>query len=167
MVFNFKSPLFVYVLKCVAGICVGYWLYVTFPQHQFFWSLISVLLVLAPENTDSHKLAYYRMGANILGSVIGLLLFLLHLPELLALCIGIVIVILVGNYLKLDPAIRSALAALIIVMVHGQGHTFMLALERVGCVVVGCLIGLLITITADFIIKATGGDKAVDIHQGE
>jgi len=142
----------IYIVECIIGLCICYSLYKYFPEHQFYWSLISVVLVIAPDGKDSNRLAFDRMKANILGSSIGLLLFLIHWPNLFLICIGVILTIVIGTFLKLHTAMRSSLAALVIVMVHEeqQNSTWHIALERVGCVMVGCIIGLLITLTFNF-----------------
>jgi uncharacterized membrane protein YgaE (UPF0421/DUF939 family) len=116
--------------------------------------MISVVLVIAPDGT-SNRLAIDRMKANILGSSIGLLLFLIHQPNLFLICIAVILTILIGMFLKLNTALRPALAALIIVMVHEeqQNSTWHIAIERMGCVMLGCVIGLLITIVFNWVSK--------------
>ena len=32
-----KSPIVIYTVKCLIGLSIGYWLFVSFPNHQFFW----------------------------------------------------------------------------------------------------------------------------------
>jgi uncharacterized membrane protein YgaE (UPF0421/DUF939 family) len=146
---EFYTPrIAVYILECVLGLCICYTLYKCFPQHQFYWSMISVVLVIAPDGKDSDRLAFDRIKANILGSSVGLSLFLIRVPDLFSICLGVMLTIAIGILLKLQSALRSALAALIIVMIHeeGQNSTWHIALERMGCVIIGCIIGLLITL---------------------
>src|SRR6202042_2589836 len=99
--------------------------------------------VIAPDSKNSNQLAFDRMKANILGSLIGLLLFLIHWPNLFLVCIVVILNIIIATFLKLHTAMRSSLAALVIVMVHEaqQNSTWHIALERMGCVMVGCIIG--------------------------
>jgi uncharacterized membrane protein YgaE (UPF0421/DUF939 family) len=115
--------------------------------------MVSLVLVIAPDGTDSNRLAFDRMKANVLGSSVGLLLFLIHRPNLFLICIGVVLTIIIGTFLKLNLALRSSLSALVIVMVHEQqqNSTWNIALERMGCVMLGCMIGLLITIGFNFV----------------
>jgi len=149
-----KSPVFIYVLKCLAGLSAGYILYISFPQYPFFWSIISTLLVLAPDAADSNKLAFDRMRANIIGSTAGLLIFLIHEPTFLLICAGIVLTIMICSMLKLMGTVRTSLAALIIVTVHaGQPATWHTAVERMVCVVAGCVIGLAVTFIFSFSLK--------------
>jgi uncharacterized membrane protein YgaE (UPF0421/DUF939 family) len=110
--------------------------------------MISVVLVIAPNSKDSNQLAFDRIKANILGSSVGLLLFLIRIPNLFLICIGVMLTIAIGIFLKLNSALRSALSALVIVMIHeeGKSSTWHIALERMGCVIIGCIIGLLITL---------------------
>ncbi len=145
--------IFIYISECIIGLCLCYSLYKYFPQHQFFWSMVSLVLVIAPDGTDSNRLAFDRMKANVLGSSVGLLLFLIHRPNLFLICIGVVLTIIIGTFLKLNLALRSSLSALVIVMVHEQqqNSTWNIALERMGCVMLGCMIGLLITIGFNFV----------------
>jgi uncharacterized membrane protein YgaE (UPF0421/DUF939 family) len=143
----YNSRLFIYILQCIIGLCISYTLYKCFPQHQFYWCMISTVLVIAPDGKDSNQLAFDRMKANILGSVIGLLLFLIHQPNLFLISIAVIITIMTGTLLRLNTALRSALAAVVIVMIHeeGQNSTWHIAIERMVCTIIGCIIGLLIT----------------------
>ena len=107
-----------------------------------------MVLVIAPNGKDSNQLAFDRIKANILGSSVGLSLFLIRIPNLFLICIGVMLTIVIGMVLKLNSALRSAPSALVIVMIHeeGQNSTWHIALERMGCVIIGCIIGLLITL---------------------
>src|ERR1700692_1551393 len=109
----YNSRLFIYILECIIGLCVSYTLYKCFPEHQFYWSMISTVLVIAPDGKGSNQLAFDRMKANILGSTVGLLLFLIHIPNLFLICIGVMLTIALGTILKLNAALRSALSALV------------------------------------------------------
>lgn len=107
-----------------------------------------MVLVIAPDGKDSNKLAFDRMKANVLGSSTGLLMFLIHQPNLFFICAAVILTIVTGILLKPGIAIRSALAALVIVMIQEQqqNSTWHIAFERMGCVMTGCLTGLLITL---------------------
>ena len=149
-----RMKVIIYPIKCVLGLCIGYLLYKHFPQHQFYWSMISVLLVLAPDGNDSNKLVFDRIRATILGSSIGLILFLIYTPNLFLICIGIVATISIGMRFKLDNAIRSALVSLVIVMIQEQKDgTWKAAVERIVCVIIGCFIALLLTLIVNLFIQ--------------
>src|ERR1700759_3924433 len=89
-----KKEDWLYIAKCIIGAVICYWLYEAFPQYPFFWALISVVLVVSPENDK--KLAYLRIEGNFLGSAIGLLLFFVPLPTIFILCLGVAFTIILG-----------------------------------------------------------------------
>ncbi|HOP62762.1 MAG TPA: FUSC family protein [Spirochaetota bacterium] len=135
-----------YLVKCLLGSAICYALYLVFPEHQFQWSIISLLLVLAPEEKDSFRLSVDRMKANIIGALIGLTALLLYGMNITVLLVSVSATILFCTFIKLGNASRSALAALIIVLTdeeHRAGG--MSAYERMFCVVAGCIIAMIIT----------------------
>jgi len=142
----FQNPLFLYVLKCLVGVSLGYALYIFFPEHQFIWTMISTLIVLTPENNDVHHLALDRIKANIIGSSIGLLIFFLHSPDLMSLFLGITGIIILCSVLKHIHAARTALVAFLIVILHeNRTNSWRGATERMGCVITGCVIAIIVT----------------------
>jgi uncharacterized membrane protein YgaE (UPF0421/DUF939 family) len=154
-----RLRLILYSAKCVLGLCAGYALYRLYPQHQFYWSIISVLLVLAPDGKDSNKLAFERVVANIIGSGAGFLVQVAHSPNLFLLSLGVILTIAICTAFKVETVFRSALVSFIIVAIHQhQIDSWRIALERIGCVFIGCLIALVITYLFNFAMapKASG-----------
>lgn len=135
-----------YVAKCVVGVAVGYIPYKAFPQYssQLFWVLLSILLSITHDN--SSKVAIDRMKGNLIGSAIGLLAFLLHHPSNLpTIGLGVALTITLCFCLKLIEVSRTALVAFIIVVVYEEKDGgWEVAAHRMGCVIAGCLIGLVI-----------------------
>lgn len=135
-----------YICKCLLGLIICYFLYIIIPGHQLQWSIISALLVLAPEGKDSIALSVARMKANIIGASVGLAVFLLTLSQFVALGLGVVATILICTFFKLGVAMRSALAALIIVLINDDGgNKWQLGVDRMMSVIAGCLIAMGIT----------------------
>ncbi|MFR0778886.1 MAG: FUSC family protein [Zhenhengia sp.] len=144
----------IYVLKCLLGLALCYFFYWLFPQYRFYWSIVSVLLVISPDDLDCKKLPIARMKANIAGSLVGLILFITHPPNLLMMSIGVVTTILICYIIQLGTATRSALAALIIVLVQQlNDHSLISAFERMVSVVLGCLVALFITYLFEYAHK--------------
>jgi uncharacterized membrane protein YgaE (UPF0421/DUF939 family) len=136
-----------YLLKCLLGTLICHRFYVWYPDHQLYWSIVSVLLVLAPEPRDSVHLSLTRIWANAIGAAVGLVFYLMPLPTLLALCLGVVATILACHALALGHASRTALAALVIVFIQqSESSNWTIALERVGSVLLGCLVALALTL---------------------
>ena len=147
----------VYVAKLIVGVIVCYILYKSFPQYPFYWSLVSVVLAISIDNNNNQ--AYDRIKANTLGCAVGICLYPLDLPELLIICIGVIIIIFLGIGFKIIGTLRSALSSLIIVTLQvEQTKHWYIALERVGCVVTGCVVALLITVIANQLIKTKNQD---------
>ncbi|GEP91204.1 Fusaric acid resistance protein-like [Chitinophaga terrae (ex Kim and Jung 2007)] len=136
----------IYAAKCVTGVLAVLGLSFLFNYDNVVWVLISVMLVLSPDGSDAVTLAVTRIKANIIGAISGFLLILIHPNMIVMMSIAVMITVLLCNLLRLEPATRTALAATIIVMTHEAGsHLWDTAVERVLSVLVGCLLGLLIT----------------------
>ena len=135
-----------YIAKCLVGVTVGYLLMQTFPRQsgQYYWLLISILLSITHDNNS--KVAQDRMRGNVVGSLVGLVMYLVHNPpNLLTICLGVVATILLCFYLDLVEVCRIALVGFIIVMIYEETHSSWTgAIYRMVGVVLGCLIGLAI-----------------------
>lgn len=136
-----------YTIKCLLGTAICYGFYKAFPQYYLLWSIVSLLLVLAPDPGNSISLPIARIKANITGALVGLLCFTLPFHQLLNLLIGVVLTIFICSWLKFPTATRSALAALVIVLLQEFGKPmWSYALQRIFAVLLGCLVGLALTL---------------------
>lgn len=152
--YSIGSDLIIYVFRCIIGFLIGYQLYIQFPEHELFWTLLSIILVISPEAKDSKRLAIERFKSNLIGSGIGLLCFLIHTPNVFVVLLGIILSILVCYFFELMNVARTAIVALVIVLIHEQHLlTWLGAIERFISVALGCFIGLFITICTSYIIN--------------
>lgn len=135
----------VYLIKVILGVIICYILYKSIPEYPFYWSLVSVVIATSLDRSTDQ--AYDRIKANILGCVVGASLYPIQLPELLIMCIGVVIIVFLAIGFKITSTLRSALAAFIIICLQIETikHWY-IALERVVCVVAGCVVALLLTL---------------------
>lgn len=167
----FQSTVFqvdfgLYLVKCLLGASACYGLYVLFPDIQFSWSIVSVLLVLAPDFHDSVKLAVARMKANIIGAAIGLGTFLVRTPDLWSLLVSVVSTIFVCTFLQLGAATRTALAAVVIVLIQEKEHNdWNLGLQRMVAVVAGSVVALLLTLAFRNFPKKSRSDDEKDASE--
>jgi uncharacterized membrane protein YgaE (UPF0421/DUF939 family) len=138
-----------YVAKCLVGVTVGYLLMRAFPHEsgQYYWVLISVVLSITHDNNS--KVALDRMRGNMVGSVVGLLVFFLHNPPILiTICIGVILIITLCFALDLIGVCRTALVGFIIVILYEGDHSSWAgAIYRMITVLGGCLLGLAINYT--------------------
>ena len=144
----------IYLIKCIIGTIVCYGLYAAFPEYPFYWSIISCLLVFSQEN--DRELALNRIRANFLGSSVGLAVYFFPIPHVVMFCLGVAFTIMLGILLKIEPTIRSALAAVIIVIINENkaDTAWLVSLQRAGCVLLGCLIALFISMFFNRLYKA-------------
>lgn len=146
---NWKvNPLLVYIAKAVAGAVIVLILSKIFNYPDIAWCLISVELVLSPDNAEAIPLALTRMKANLSGGIVSLFCLLLGQPDVYTLSLAMILTILVCHMFKLMAGSRSAIAAVVIILLHKGGIGYSLwgtALERVISVIAGCALGLIIT----------------------
>jgi uncharacterized membrane protein YgaE (UPF0421/DUF939 family) len=114
------------------------------------WCLISVILVLTPDNTEAVPLALTRIKANIVGGVASILCLLALAPTPLTIILAIIVTIVSCYFFRLMTGSRAAIAAVIIIMMHGMEYTepffWTATIKRLLAVIAGCFIGLLITL---------------------
>ncbi|UUV20686.1 FUSC family protein [Paenimyroides aestuarii] len=94
------SPIIIYTFRCVLGFLAGYLLMLQFPKMELFWTLLSIILVISPEGKDSQKLTLERVRSNFIGSIVGLLCFLIHATNIYVLLLGIVATIVICYLFK-------------------------------------------------------------------
>lgn len=152
--YSIGSDLIIYGFKCIIGFLIGYQLYLRFPEYELYWTLLSIILVISPEAKDARRLAIERFKANLIGSGIGLICFFIHPINVYMLVLGIVLSIATCYVFNLMNVARSAIVALIIVLIHKQTQVLWIgAVERFISVATGCFIGLSITIVTSAIIN--------------
>ena len=108
------------------------------------------MLVLTPESDEAIPLAITRIKSNLIAGAASLL-FLLFFPATpITIIVVIIVTILLCYKFKVMTGSRAAIAAVIIIMLHGmeynQDSFWSVTLERISSVVIGCIIGLIITI---------------------
>lgn len=142
-----------YIVEAVIGTGIGYYLYHLYPVLGN-WTLISVVLVLAPDRRDAIALAVSRIKANLVGAAVGLGLFYLHPINFPMICLGLAISIVICDALGIQAATRTATVAILIILLHEPGkHLWEIATERAVGVVLGCLIGVFITYLFHLLIR--------------
>jgi uncharacterized membrane protein YgaE (UPF0421/DUF939 family) len=147
--------LIVYIAKCVTGILLCSLLSLFLHDWiDYAWSLISVVLVLSPEGKDAVDLAFTRIKANLVGASVGVLMLLSQIPWPWSIALGAALALVICDRLKLNAASRSSLAAVIIILLQpGSQTVWSSAINRVGAVITGCILGLLITFVYHSFIK--------------
>ncbi len=145
-----NKNILLYILKCVTGCIIVFVLSWLFHYPEITWCIISVMLVITPESEEAIPLAITRIKANFIAGAASLLFLFLFPPSPFTIIIVIIVTILLCYRFKIMTGSRAAIAAVIIIMMHGmeysQSNFWSVTLERIFSVVIGCLLGLLITI---------------------
>lgn len=150
------KTLMIYTAKCITGIILCFYISSLLREWvDYTWCLISVVLVLSPEGKDALELALTRIKANLVGAATGILILLLQIPSPWNIAAGAAISLFVCDQLKLNTGARSTLAAMIIILLYQEGgtHVWDSSLSRIIAVILGCLLGLIITYVFHSLIK--------------
>jgi len=150
------KTLAIYTAKCVTGIILCFFVSNLLESWvDYTWCLISVVLVLSPEGKDALDLALTRIKANLVGAATGILILVIQIPSPWSIALGAFISLFMCDQLKLNTGARSTLAAMIIILLYEEGgsHVWDSSLSRIIAVVLGCLLGLVITYVFHSLIK--------------
>ena len=143
----------IYFAKCSAGVAICYYLYKMIPAYPFYWAIVSVVLALSPDN--SNEQAFNRIKANTIGCAVGLIFYPIQLPEILIICLGLTVTIIIGFAIENTNALRVSQAAFIIIIILQEetNRHWYIALERVICVSAGCVTALVLTLMVNFFYR--------------
>jgi uncharacterized membrane protein YgaE (UPF0421/DUF939 family) len=151
------SSLMIYILEFLTAAIAFYLLYLAFPQHKLIWGMVYIAVVVSPKRDKSKSLIYDRIIANAIGAFVGFVILLFFKASLLSLCAGAVLIILFCNFLKMIDTARSALLPLIVVLMpEYKESVYVVALERILCVTLGCLTALAVKLLFDFVLLNLG-----------
>ena len=153
---HFDRAFYIYLMRCVIGFLIGYSLIISFPQKEFFWALLSIILVIPPEGRKfAVKLSRERVSSNFIGSLSGLTVFFINIEYILKVLLGIILTTAICKLFNLMQVVRLALVALLIILIEHPG-SITSPFERFVSVLVGCVIGLSVALITSFIIRKTG-----------
>ena len=158
MVLNFfdrfiNSQFITYVIRCLIGFLIGYLLILYFTGIDLFWALLSIILVISPEENQAKKLTIDRFKSNFLGSLSGLMVFFIEIDDIYKVLLGIIITCLLCRVFNLLNVARSAIVALLIILLEHKGDGIMSPILRFGSVALGCFIGLGVTLVTSYFIQ--------------
>lgn len=149
-----RADLYIYATRVCLGFVIGYTLFHRIPTHELYWTLLSIILVISPEEQDSKKLAVERFRSNFIGSSVGLLCFFIHPLNIYVIVFGIIVSAVFCYLFDLIAVVRTSIVALIIVLVPQFGEpSYWTSIERFACVTLGCLIGVVVTLLTGRLIN--------------
>ena len=150
-----SSPSFIYAFRCILGFAIGYALYLRYVEYELFWGLLSIILVISPEEKDSKKLSIDRVKSNFIGSMVALVCVLLNEEGgVITIILGILFTVLICKLFNILNYARVAIVAVLIILIepHHSSLTYT-PFFRFLTVAGGCLIGLAIVVSTSFVIR--------------
>jgi uncharacterized membrane protein YgaE (UPF0421/DUF939 family) len=123
------------------------------PEFDLFWAMLSIILVISPEEEQAKKLTIDRFKSNFLGSLSGFAVFFLPIDDLYKIILGIVLTCLLCRFFTLLNVARSAIVALLIILIEHKDDSLFAPVGRFIPVALGCFIGLGVTLVTSAIIQ--------------
>jgi len=120
------------------------------------WAIISAIIAIQPALQQSLAASLTRIVANIVGALVGL-----GLGELLGvgpwqLLVGIVVVVVLCQFLRLEDGLRIACIAVVIVLSIQATSVVHSAIARSLTVIVGCVVGTMVQFAAEALSRRLG-----------
>jgi len=140
-----------YIVQAIVCILALKALYSWLGWLGVLWAMISAVLALQPGTAQSLATSVVRILANTVGAVVGYLVGRYLGDGLWQLLVAITVVVIVCESLRLDPALRTACVAVIIVLTANDGHFRASSFERFSAVVMGCLMAMSVQIVTDIL----------------
>lgn len=163
---SISSPTLIYTLRCLLGFSIGYVLYSQLLHFEAFWSLLSIILVISPEENDSRRLSIERFKSNFIGSFVALFCILINGNSLFMIVIGIVLTVIICRYFRVLNMTRVAVVALLIIMIQPHHEELSYTpIFRFASVGIGCLIGLTIVMVSAYFIRILRKKMGIFVQQ--
>lgn len=120
------------------------------------WAIISAIIAIQPGLQQSLAASLTRIVANFVGALVGL-----GLGELIGVgpwqvLVGIVVVVVLCQFLRLDDGLRIACIAVVVVLSIQATSVVHSAIERSLTVIIGCVIGTMVQYAAERISQRLG-----------
>jgi uncharacterized membrane protein YgaE (UPF0421/DUF939 family) len=143
-----------------AAICTALllWGYHLAGKPGAMWAIISAVLVLQPGLVQSLSASVVRIVANVVGALSALAVSRLLGTGGWQVIVALIVVIFLCTLLRLELALRTACASVIIVMMS-DGRVFMPAAERSSAVIIGCTLAVLVQLLAEGARKRLGWEE--------
>ncbi len=117
------------------------------------WALVSAVLVIQPAFEQSIAATVVRVLANTVAGLVGILMARFFGDGVWQMLVALVIVVLVCERLRLDLGLRTACVSLIIIMLSHPNAVVTSGTQRLGSVVIGCVLALVVQLFAEALRK--------------
>jgi uncharacterized membrane protein YccC len=140
-----------YIAQAIVCILALKALYLAIGWLGVLWAMISAVLALQPGTAQSLATSVLRILANTVGAVVGYFVGRYLGDGLWQLFVALALVVTVCELLHLDPALRTACVAVLIVLTANEGHVRTSSFERFSAVLIGCGMAMIVQIITDIL----------------
>lgn len=141
----------IYIAQAIICIVALQALYAAIGWLGVMWAMISAVLALQPGTAQSLATSVLRILANTVGAVVGYFVGRYLGDGLWQLLAALILVVIVCESLRLDPALRTACVAVLIVLTSNGGHVRTSSFERFSAVILGCGMAMLVQFVTDIV----------------
>ena len=113
-------------------------------EANVFFAIMGAMVAMEPTFKASLEACLTQIIGVLFGAAVGLILFALHIPPLIAMGIGIVLVIVLYNGLKIRFSPTLACFIVVTLCIDSGLHPVSYALERVWDTAIGLIVGMAI-----------------------
>lgn len=107
--YSLHSDFIIYLIRILIGFSIGYFLYISFPQYSVTWTLISIVLVISPDDKEATQIAIDRTKSNFIGSATGILFYFTNLPEMWSMLFGVITSVAICRLFNVLSVARTAI----------------------------------------------------------
>ena len=144
---------FVFSCKTATAAVVAYLAYMSLGLPGITWAPVSAVIVTQASLHPSLKASFNRIGANIIGAILGALFLKAFGANFFSLGASVLLTGLVCHFARMDEALRPAYASVVIVLFTSDAKDWTGPSERVLAVILGCFCALVVSYFFDNYIE--------------
>ncbi|NLC65546.1 MAG: hypothetical protein GX752_01230 [Clostridium sp.] len=134
-------------IKTSLVVIIAYYVSSIIPNSLEFSLIYAAIIAIDTSVTSSVKVGLYRVLGTIIGSVIGLVFSYLPIYKGIAMSLGVIVVILITNYLDTKKATGIGIVLVIIILLGSEEYTPLLySIQRTIDTLLGVLIATVVNI---------------------
>lgn len=147
------SPIIIYIFRCLVGFSHWFLAHENTSKCRFILGIAFHHVRDFSGRKDSPRLTLERVKANLIGASSAFIVIALPIDMFYKIMVGIVVSAVLCSVFILLNVSRTAVVAIIIILIEKPNDGFMASIDRFLSVLVGCTIGLLVVIFTGSLIK--------------
>ena len=144
---------FVFSCKVATAAVLAYLIYLAFHLPGITWAPVSAVIVMQAKLNPSLKASLNRIGANIIGAVVGAIFLKTFGANFWSLGGCVLITGMICHFSRMDDALRPAYTSVVIVLLTTDPQGWSGPIQRVLAVILGCFCALFVGFIFDRYIE--------------